>query len=133
MARKIFVNLPVTDVAKSMDFFGRLGFEFNPAFTDEKAACMILSEDGFAMLLHRDFYSTFTSKQVVDASTHNETILAVSADSRDEVDQLVTQALAAGGRPSNDKIEDGPMYGWSFEDLDGHLWEVIYMDPGALV
>ncbi|MGH3496765.1 MAG: VOC family protein [Nocardioidaceae bacterium] len=132
MARKIFVNLPVKDLARSVAFFTELGFEFNPQFTDDKATAMIVSDDAFVMLLVEDFYKTFTKKQVVDPTTHNEAIVALSADSREEVDDLVTKALAAGGQRSNDPIEDGPMYGASFQDVDGHLWEVIYMDPAAL-
>jgi uncharacterized protein len=132
MRRKIFVNLPVRDLPKSIEFFTQLGFEFNPQFTDENATCMVLSDDGYVMLLAEDFYRTFTNKSIVDTATHNEAILAISADSRAEVDSIVEKALAAGGSPSNDRVEDGPMYGWSFQDLDGHQWEVLYMDPAAL-
>lgn len=132
MSRKTFVNLPVRDLRVTREFFSRLGFEFNPQFTDDRAACMVIADDAYVMLLDDDFYRTFTKKTVVDSTTHNEVIVALSADSRDEVDDLVHRALAAGGKPSNDKISDGPMYGWSFEDLDGHLWELIYMDPAAL-
>ncbi|HEY7045432.1 MAG TPA: VOC family protein [Nocardioidaceae bacterium] len=127
--RKIFVNLPVNDLADSVAFFSKLGFRFNPEFTDEQAACMVVSDDAFVMLLPRDFYASFTTKSVVDSTTHNEVILAISADSRDEVDRLVARALESGGAPSAAKIVDGPMYGWSFADVDGHLWEVLYMDP----
>ncbi len=132
MSRKIFVNLPVKDLTKSVDFFTRLGFEFNPQFTDENATAMIISEEAFVMLLVEDFYKTFTKKQIVDATTHSEAILCISADSRDEVDDLVNKALAAGGQRANDPMDEGPMYGWSFQDIDGHLWEVMYMDPSAL-
>ncbi|MPZ67277.1 MAG: glyoxalase/bleomycin resistance/extradiol dioxygenase family protein [Pseudonocardiaceae bacterium] len=132
MSRKIFVNLPVKNLTKSVDFFSRLGFEFNPQFTDENATAMIISEEAFVMLLVEDFYKSFTTKQIADTATHSEAILAISADSRDEVDDLVNKALAAGGQPANDPMDEGPMYGWSFHDLDGHLWEVMYMDPSAL-
>ncbi len=132
MPRKIFVNLPVKDLPASVDFFTKLGFQFNPRFTEEHAACMVVGEDAFVMLLVEPFFRGFTSKQVVDATTHTEAILAVSADRREDVDALVTTALAIGGRHAADPIADGPMYGWSFEDLDGHLWEVIHMDPVAV-
>jgi predicted lactoylglutathione lyase len=132
MARKIFVNLPVKDLTKSVDFFSKLGFQFNAQFSDDKAACLVVSGDAYVMLLVEPFYKTFTPKDVVDAATQNEAIIALSADSRDEVDALVTTALAEGGQRSSDPISDGPMYGWSFQDPDGHLWEVIYMDPSAI-
>ena len=132
MPRSIFVNLPVKHLPSSVGFFTRLGFGFNPAFTDDKAACMVLSDDAYVMLLAEEVYSGFTRKEMVDTATHNEVILGISADSRDEVDQLVADAVAAGGAPSSERIVDGPMYGWSFADLDGHLWEVIYMDPAAI-
>jgi predicted lactoylglutathione lyase len=131
MGRKTFVNLPVRDLRASREFFSALGFEFNPQFTDDKAACMMISDDAYVMLLGEDFYRTFTKKRVVDPSTHNEVIIALSAASRAEVNDLVHSALAAGGQPSNEPIQDGPMYGWSFQDVDGHMWELIYMDPSA--
>jgi predicted lactoylglutathione lyase len=132
MARKIFVNLPVKDLSKSVDFFTQLGFAFDPNFTDESATCMIISDEAFAMLLVEDRFKDFTNKDICDATTHTEAILALSADSRQQVDDLVNKALAAGGQPSNDPMDRGFMYGWSFQDIDGHLWEVMYMDPGAL-
>jgi predicted lactoylglutathione lyase len=131
MGRKTFVNLPVRDLRASRAFFSALGFEFSTQFTDDKAACMMISDDAYVMLLGEAFYRTFTRKSVVDPSTHNEVIIALSADSRAEVDNLVHSALAAGGKPSNEPIQDGPMYGWSFQDVDGHMWELIYMDPSA--
>ncbi|MDQ4008085.1 MAG: VOC family protein [Actinomycetota bacterium] len=132
MSRQIFVNLPVKDLQKSIDFFTGLGFEFNPQFTDDKATCMVIGNGSYVMLLAEDFFRSFTRKDVCNTMTHTEAILAISAESRESVDDLVNQALAAGGQPSSDPIDDGPMYGWSFQDLDGHLWEVIYMDPAAL-
>lgn len=132
MNRQIFVNLPVNDLPKSMDFFDRLGFEFNPQFTDEHAACMVIGRESYVMLLVEPFFATFTGKQVADATKQTEAILCVSAGSRAEVDALVHTALAAGGQPAKDAQEDGPMYGWSFQDLDGHQWEVMHMDPSAL-
>ena len=131
MSRTTFVNLPVKDLAATVAFWTGLGFEFNPAFTDDRAACMVISDEAYVMLLVEDFYRTFTTKDVVDADTGNEVILCLSTDSRAEVDDLVRKALAGGGKPSNDPLRDGPMYGWSFQDVDGHLWELMYMDPTA--
>lgn len=132
MSRMIFVNLPVKNLTKSVEFFTELGFEFNKQFTDDKATAMVVSDEAYVMLLVEDFYKTFVKKEITDTATHNEAIVAVSASSRDEVDDLVHKALAAGGTASNDPIDEGPMYGWSFQDIDGHLWEVMYMDPAAL-
>jgi uncharacterized protein len=132
LPRKIFVNLPVKDLTKSVDFFTQLGFEFDPQFTDENATCMIISDEAFVMLLVEDFFKTFTKKEVADATTHTEAILALSTESREQVDEVVNKALAAGGQPSNDPMDQGFMYAWSFQDLDGHLWEVLYMDPSAV-
>lgn len=131
-ATKIFVNLPVMDLDKSIAFFTKLGFEFNPQFTDENATCMIVNENAYVMLLVEDFFKSFTKKQISDATTQTEAILALSADSRPAVDDIVNRALDAGGSPANDPMDEGPMYGWSFQDPDGHLWEVMYMDPSAL-
>ena len=132
MARKIFVNLPVDDLQKSIDFWTRLGFAFNPQFTNDQAACMVIADDNSVMLLTRDFFKSFTRKEIADARTQTEVITALSADSKEGVDELADQALAAGGQPANEPMEDGPMYGRSFQDPDGHLWEVIWMDPSAL-
>jgi predicted lactoylglutathione lyase len=132
MPRKIFVNLPVADLDKSVAFFTKLGFEFDPRFTDESATCMVISEEAYAMLLVEDRFKDFTPKDLCDATTATEAILALTADSREEVDELVNQALAAGGRPANDPMDEGFMYGRSFQDPDGHLWEVFHMDPSAL-
>jgi uncharacterized protein len=131
MSRKTFVNLPVKDLQVTKQFFTGLGFEFNQQFTDDRAACMVISDDAYAMLLVEDFFKTFTNKEVADTTSHIEVVVALSAESREEVDALVHKALAGGGMPSNDPIEDGPMYGWSFQDVDGHLWELIYMDPSV--
>jgi predicted lactoylglutathione lyase len=132
MARKVFVNLPVTDLDKSVEFFTRLGFTFNPAFTDDTATAMIVSDDAFVMLLVRDKFAGFTSKQLCDTTTHTEVLLALSADSRENVDRMVTTASEAGGQPANDVQDHGFMYGWSFQDLDGHTWEVMWMDPDGM-
>lgn len=116
---------------RSVEFFTRLGFEFDAQFTDENATCMIINDDAFVMLLVEDFFKTFTTKAICDAATHTEAIVALSAESREQVDDIVTTALAAGSRPSNEPTDQGFMYGWSFQDLDGHLWEVMYLEPGA--
>jgi len=132
MGTKIFVNLPVKDLQKSVRFFTQLGFSFNAQFTDEKATCMIIGEDIFVMLLVEDFFKTFTQKEIADATKSTEVILALSADSREKVDELVNNAFAAGATPSNFDQDQGFMYGRSFQDLDGHCWEVMYMDPSAI-
>jgi predicted lactoylglutathione lyase len=129
---KIFVNLPVKDLDKTVDFWTRLGFEFNPQFTDEKGACMVLSEGAFVMLLVEDFFRTFTTKDVCDAGTQAEVILALSAGSREQVDELVGNALLAGGRPARETKDHGFMYEGSFHDLDGHLWEAFWMDESTV-
>lgn len=128
MNTKIFVNLPVRDLSKSMDFFKQLGFGFNPQFTDQNAACMVIGEDICVMLLVEDFFKAFTKKEISDATKSTEVIVALSADSREKVDEIINKALKAGGKPSNDPIDQGFMYGWSFQDLDNHLWEIIYMN-----
>ena len=130
--RMIFVNLPVRELERSKQFFAKLGFEFDPRFTDEKAACMILSDKGFVMLLSRPFFETFTKRQVCDTRTHTETLLALSCESRAEVDEIVRRAIDAGGSHAMDPQDPGFMYGWSFYDVDGHHWEVLWMDPKAL-
>ena len=132
MPTKIFVNLPVKDLNKSIDFFTKLGYSFNLQFTDEKATCMIISEDIYVMLLVEDFFKTFTKKDVADATKTSEVILCLSADSREKVDELVTKAIEAGGTVPNEKQDHGWMYQHGFQDLDGHLWEVAYMDESAL-
>lgn len=130
--RKIFVNLPIENLDKSVEFFTKLGFEFNPQFTDEKATCMILSDEAFVMLLTNDFFRTFTKKAVLDTATHVETLLALSAGSRAEVDELVDKALAAGGQPAGEPQDHGFMYTRSFQDLDGHTWEIAWMDESTI-
>ncbi len=130
-SRKIFVNLAVEDLARSVDFFTKLGFSFDPRFTDETATCMVVSEEAFVMLLVEDRFKDFTKKELADPTTHTEAILAVSAESREGVDALTDKALAAGGSPANDPLEMGFMYGRSFHDPDGHVWEVFWMDPVA--
>lgn len=131
-SRKLFVNLPVTNLERTKNFFAKLGFTYNAQFTDEKAACMILSEEAYVMLLSEPFFRTFTKKNVADTKGSTESILCISCESREEVDQLVKIAVESGGTPAMDKQDHGFMYGWSFYDPDGHHWEVMWMDPGAI-
>ena len=131
-SRKIFVNLPVERLDRSVDFFTKLGFTFDPRFTDEDATCMIVSDEAFVMLLVESRFKDFTTKALCDATTQTEAILALSVESREQVDELADKALAAGGSPANDPMEMDFMYGRSFQDPDGHLWELIWMDPSAL-
>ncbi|UED87066.1 VOC family protein [Streptomyces profundus] len=132
MSTMVFVNLPVADLERSKEFFTKLGYSFNPQFSDENAACLVISDTIYAMLLVKPFFKTFTKKEIADATTHTEVIVALSADSREAVDELVDRALAAGGQQTMDPMSEGPMYGRSFQDLDGHQWEVIWMDPSAV-
>jgi len=129
-SRKIFVNLAVEDLDRSIKFFTHLGFRFDPNFSDEHGSGMIVSDEAYVMLLDKEFFKSFIKKELADSTT--ETIIALSAESREQVDELVHKAFAAGGRPANDPIEMDFMYGWSFQDLDGHLWELFYMDPSAM-
>jgi predicted lactoylglutathione lyase len=131
-SRKIFVNLAVRDLKKSMEFFTKLGFEFNPQFTDEKAACMVISDEAFVMLLREPFFKTFTKQELCDTTKQTEGLFALSCESRTEVDEIVNKAIAAGGKHAMDPMDQGFMYGWSFYDLDGHHWEVMWMDPKAI-
>jgi len=130
-SRKIFVNLAVRDLKKSMDFFAKLGFTFNPKFTDDNAACMIISDEAFVMLLGEPFFKTFTRRELCDTSRQTEGLFAISCESRAEVDDLVKKAVNAGGQHAMDAQDHGFMYAWSFYDLDGHHWEVVWMDPKA--
>jgi uncharacterized protein len=127
MATQIFVNLPVKDLKKSVAFFTRLGYTFDPQFTDENATCMIVGENIFVMLLVESFFKTFTKKALCDATKSTEVIVCVSADSRAKVDALVAAAAAAGGTTPMPSKDHGFMYQHGFQDLDGHLWELIHM------
>lgn len=125
--KNVFINLPVKDLQKSKQFFSEIGFEYDEQMTDDKGACMIIGENMYVMLLAEPFFKTFVKKELTDTAQSTEVIIAFSADSREEVDEVVNKALQAGGSLSNDKMDDEYMYGWSFQDIDGHLWEVIYM------
>jgi predicted lactoylglutathione lyase len=129
MPRMLFVSLPVQELSTSVAFFAGLGFEFDEHFTDDRAACMVISEQACVMLLAAPVFSTFTTRDVAGAAT-TEAILAVSARSREEVDVLVDAALALGGDTGRAATDEGYLYGRSFFDLDGHAWEVMWMDPG---
>lgn len=132
MNTKIFVNLPIKDLNKSVAFFTKLGFSFNPQFTDENATCMIIGEDIFIMLLVEKFFKSFTKKDVCDTSKNTEAIVALSVESREKVDQMIEKAKEAGGSEPREKQDHGWMYGRSFEDIDGHLWEVFFMEESAI-
>ena len=132
MATKIFVNLPVEDLNKTIEFFTKLGFKFNPQFTDENATCMIVGEDIFVMLLVEKFFKTFTKMEICDTSKNTEVIVALSVESREKVDQMINKVIESGGRESREPQDHGWMYGRSFEDINGHLWEIIYMDENAI-
>lgn len=131
MPRQIFVNLPVKNLIQSVAFFTKLGYAFNPQFTDETATCMIVSDNIFVMLLTEDKFKTFTPKAICDATKSTEVLLCLSSESRKEVDEMVRKAVAAGGTTYNEPQDHGFMYGHGFQDLDGHIWELVYMEPGA--
>jgi predicted lactoylglutathione lyase len=132
MAKQIFVNLPVKDLKKSIEFFTKLGFTFNPQFTDENATCMIVGDNIFVMLLVEKFFQTFTKKEITDAKKSTEVIICIDGDSRDAVDDFVNKAVDAGGSIYADPQDYGWMYNRSFADLDGHQWEIAYMDASAI-
>lgn len=131
MSTQIFVNLPVKNLKQSIKFFTQLGFQFNPQFTDETATCMIVSEDIFVMLLTHEKFKTFTPKSICDATKSTEVLVCLSAESREAVDDRIRKAIAAGGTTYNEPQDHGFMYGQGFQDLDGHIWETIYMEPSA--
>jgi len=132
MSRKLFVNIQVRDLKKSMEFFSTLGFTFNPQFTDDKAACMVVSDEAYFMLLTDKFFRTFTKRQPADTTRSTEAMFALSCNSKAEVDEMVRKAIDAGGKHAMDPTDHGFMYGWSFYDLDSHHWEVLWMDPNAV-
>ena len=132
MGTKIFVNLPVKDLDKSKEFFSKLGFAFNAQFTNKDAACMIISEDNYAMLLVESFFKTFIKKEIVNAKKSTEVLVALSSESKESVDKMLRNALAAGAKEANEPQDHGFMYGRSFEDLDGHIWEIFWMDPKTI-
>lgn len=132
MNTQIFVNLPVKSLSKTVEFFTQLGFAFNPQFTDETATCMIVSDDIFVMLLTEEKFKTFTPNEICDARKYTEVLVCLSVESRARVDEMVCKAVAAGGATYKEPQDHGFMYGHGFQDLDGHIWELIYMEPSAL-
>ncbi|HXC50631.1 MAG TPA: VOC family protein [Candidatus Limnocylindrales bacterium] len=131
MARQTYVNLAIKDVTRSKEFFTHLGFAFEPRFSNENAACMIINESTFVMLLAEPFFQTFTKKQICDAKTSTEVLVCLSCESRAEVDSIVAAAVAAGGSIPREPEDRGFMYGHAFQDLDGHLWELIFMETSS--
>ena len=131
MSRRLFVNLPVKNMEKSQAFFKSLGFSFNPQFTNAQAACMVIGENIYAMLLVKDFFAGFTDKPIADATKTSEVLVCLSCESRAEVDDLVARALAAGGTSPRAPQDHGFMYGHGFQDPDGHIWELMFMDMTA--
>lgn len=129
MAPMIFVNLPVQDLERSRTYFSALGYTFNPQFTDDNATCMVISDSIFAMLLVRPYFATFTPREIVDARAATEVLIGLAADSREEVDRIADAALAAGGVEHRPAADHGFMYQRAIADLDGHVWEYLWMDP----
>jgi predicted lactoylglutathione lyase len=132
MSMKTFVNLPVKDLDRTIEFFTKLGFSFNQVFTDENAACMIISEDAYAMLVVEPFFQGFTQKEIADTSKSSEVILGLSTDSKEQVDDLTDKALAAGAQSLGEPLDDGVMYMRGFRDLDGHQWSFLHLDMSAI-
>jgi predicted lactoylglutathione lyase len=132
MATQLFLNLPVKRLTQSIEFFTQLGFTFNAQFTDDTATCMIVADNIFVMLLTEEKFKTFTPKPICDATKATEMLVALSCESRAKVDELVRKAVAAGGMTYNKPQDHGFMYSHGFQDLDGHIWEVFYMDPTAV-
>src|SRR5437899_286193 len=133
MTRQLFINLAVKDLNKTIEFFTKLGFKFNPQFTDENATCMIIDKDSFVMLLVEKFFKTFIpDKDICDAKKSTETLVALSVESRKKVDELIDKAVAAGGAEYRKAQDYGWMYGRAFQDINGHIWEIGYMDESAM-
>jgi uncharacterized protein len=132
LTTQIFVNLPVKDLSRTVEFFKKLGFAFNAQFTDENATCMIINDNIFVMLLVEKFFKSFTKKEICDTTKDTEVIIALSTKSREKVDEMMQKVFKAGGKESREPQDHGWMYGRSFQDINGHLWEIIYMDEKAL-
>lgn len=132
MVSKIYINLAVKDLQKSIAFFKEIGFTFNPQFTDESAACMIIAENIFAMLVIEKRFKDFTKKEICDARKNTEVLLALDVESREKVDEIIQKAVNAGGSIYMEAQDYGWMYSHNFEDLDGHQWEIFYMDESAI-
>lgn len=132
MSSKIFINLPVKDLDKSKEFFTKLGLKIEPKFTDENASCVIIGENIFVMLLTERFFKTFVKKDICDTSRETEAILAVTAQNKTEVDEMMKKVISAGGTETREAQDHGWMYGRSFQDVDGHLWEIFYMNESEM-
>ena len=132
MSSKIFVNLPVKDLAKSKEFFMKLGYTFDARFTDDKNACLVINEYIFAMLLNEEFFKSFTKREITNPRTANECMLAISLESREAVDQMLDKAIAAGANEYKKPDDHGFMYERDFEDLDGHIWSMFWMDTSKM-
>jgi predicted lactoylglutathione lyase len=133
MTKQIFINLPVKDLSKTIDFFTKLGFTFNPQFTDENATCMIIGENIFAMLLVERFFKGFIpGKDISDTSKSTEVLMGITAATREEVDEMIDEAVATGGKEFREAQDYGWMYGRAFQDLDGHIWELFFMDESQM-
>ena len=131
MSTKIFVNLPVKDLDRSIEFFRQIGYEHNPTFTDENGACIVFGDDAYAMLLTEPFFRSFTNRDITDLESSQETITAIGVDSREKVDEVTDKALAAGAQVVKEPQSEEFMYARSFTDPDGHHWEFVYMDMNA--
>jgi len=131
MPQQIFVNLPVANLKRSVDFFSALGFGFNPQWSDDTATCMVVGENIYVMLLTREKFQGFTPKPVADAQRVSEVLVCLSRDSREAVDRMVSDALASGGSACRAPEDHGFMYGHSFQDPDGHIWELVWLAPAA--
>ena len=132
MATKIFVNLPVKDLNRSIEFFTKLGYSFNKQFTDENATSMIISEDIYIMLLVEKFFKSFITTEIADSTKTTEVLICLSAESREAVDDLITKAVDAGGKTFRKPQDHGWMYANAYQDLDGHIWEITWMDMNAV-
>ena len=132
MPTQIFVNLPVKDLNTSIEFFTKLDFKFNPEFTDETATCMIVSDNIFVMLLTEEKFKTFIPKEICDAKKATEVLVCLSSESRAKVNEMIHKAVAAGGTTYNEPQEHVFMYGHGFQDLDGHIWEIIFMESSEV-
>jgi predicted lactoylglutathione lyase len=130
MSRMIFVNLPVRDLSASREFFGKLGFGFNADFSDDSAACLVVDHNIFVMLLVESRFKDFITGEISDATKATEVLTCLSVDSKEQVDDMVAMAVASGGKAWKPVMEEGPMYGGSFQDLDGHVWELMHMPAG---
>ncbi|WP_062051910.1 VOC family protein [Bacillus sp. JCM 19034] len=129
---KTFINLPVSNLQKTIDFFTNIGFTFNPHFTDDNAACMVINDHTFAMLLTHSHFKNFTKKSITDTTDNTEVLIAFAVESREQVDDVVRKAIQSGGSPASEPTDHGFMYQASFLDLDGHTWELLYMEPTSI-